>query len=373
MSAAAATFDITWETYCSTPPAEAITAFAYATGIWGTLISSPVPIEVSACWSTSMPCAGIACGDTASYARNFSGAPLVDTYYPLALANALAGSDLDPTSVDIQVSFDSSQSWSFVTSGVPGPGYDFVSVALHEIAHGLGFAGNLYESYNVGFCGTGPLHWYVCPTVYDRFAVDSSGVALLSYLDTNPLTLGARLKSDALFGGPNTIVRNTSAARLNTPSIWDQGNSFSHLDPGTFGSGSNTLMLPSHQKGVRAPGPVTLAILQDMGWLLADGSANLTSSGPAQPSTGKDNVYQTELVWPGYTGQSMTYTWTISDLGVFTHTLSGITDTITLNWATTGLKSMVVTAKGGGITASATRLVKAQEPLEYVYLPLVTK
>jgi hypothetical protein len=376
-SPSAATFNITWQTYCSTPPAEAVTAFTYATGIWGALISSSVPIEISACWTTTMPCAGIACGDTAAYYRNFtagnSAPPMVDTFYPSALANALAGTDLDPISYDIEVSFDSSQSWSFETSGSPGLGIDFVSVALHEITHGLGFAGNLYESYNVGFCGTGPLSWYPCPTAYDRFAVDSAGVALLSYLDTNPLTLGTKLKSDAHFGGPNTIARNTSAARLYTPSIWDHGSSFSHLDPGTFGSGSNVLMLPTYQNGVRAPGSVTLAMLQDMGWLLTDGSPNLAASGPSLAEIGEATAYQATLEWAGYSGQPLAYVWTVSDLGVFTHTVSASSDTISLSWPAVGLKSVVVTAKGSGITISATRLVRAQEPLEYIYLPAVAK
>ena len=191
------------------------------------------------------------------------------------------------TEYDIEMWFDASQSWSFVTSLPPGPGIDFVSVALHEIAHGLGFTGWMYESYNVGFCGNGPLSWYPCPTVYDRFAVDSAGVALLSYLDTNPLTLGAKLKSDALFGGPNTIARNTTAARLYTPATWSQGNSLSHLDPGVFGGGANTLMLPTYQNGVRHPGAVTLGMLQDLGWSLSDGSANLTAY---WPTAGEDRL-----------------------------------------------------------------------------------
>ena len=85
----------------------------------------------------------------------------------------------NPASVDIDVSFSASENWSFVTSGAPGAGTDFVSVALHEIAHGLGFAGNMYESYNVGFCGDGPYGaLYPCPTIYDRFIVDQSGIPL---------------------------------------------------------------------------------------------------------------------------------------------------------------------------------------------------
>lgn len=231
-SALGATINVTW-TGCETPPANAVTALDYAAGIWSALISSTVTIEMSACWTATPICAGVACGDTAAYLRNFSGAPLVDTYYPIALANALAGEDLDPTKPDMTISFASGADWSFETTTPSPTGIDFVSVALHEMAHSLGFIGNMYESYNVGFCGNGPYGFlYPCPTPYDRFAVDSEGIALFSYLIPDPRELGTRLKSDANFGGPNTIVANGgAAAKLYTPTTWEQGSSLSHLDP----------------------------------------------------------------------------------------------------------------------------------------------
>ena len=78
-----------------------------------------------------------------------------------------------------------------------------------------------------------------------------------------------------------------------------------------------------------------------------------------------------ELDWPGYSGQPLSYQWTISELGVFTHTLGGISDTISLSWSAAGLKSLQVTVTGGGISASATRLLLALD--DWVYLPVVTK
>ena len=92
----------------------------------------------------------------------------------------------------------------------------------------------MYESYNIGFCGNGPYYWYLCPTVYDRFVVDSLDVPLLDYLNSSPPTLGTRLKSDASFGGPNTRTQNGAAARLNTPATFEQGVSLSHLDRRLF-------------------------------------------------------------------------------------------------------------------------------------------
>ena len=354
-AATGADFMIVWQSGCSAPPAEAVAAMEYAAGIWGAALASPVPIEVSACWTSSLPCDGIACGDSAAQLRNFSAAPMADTYYPVALASALAGIDLTPGQPDINVWFDAAQNWSFITSGEPGAGIDFVSVAMHEIAHGLGFTGNLYESYNVGFCGNGPYSWYPCPMVYDRFLVDSQGIALLSYLPLDSFALGTRLKSDSNFGGPNTLTR-AGAARLYTPPIWEQGASLSHLDPGTFSS-PNTLMLPSYQGGVRAPGPVVMAILQDMGWSPAGSEPNLTSSGPAAVAVGSEAALQTHLTWSNYTGQPVEYTWATADQAPITHAGGGSDDSAALRWDTSGFKMVTITATGQDLAVSATRSV----------------
>ena len=158
-----------------------------------------------------------------------------ETSYPIALANAFSGKDLDPVRADMTMQFRSDVLWSFATTTTrltgPTSDEDFVAVALHEIAHGLGFEGNMYESYNVGFCGDGPIGFlYPCPTPYDRFVVDSTGVPLLDYRSPDPRELGTRLKSDANFGGPNTVAANGgTAAKLYTPNIWERS-SLSHLD-----------------------------------------------------------------------------------------------------------------------------------------------
>jgi len=317
-----------------------------------------------------MPCAGIACGDTTTYLRNFNQAPLVDTFYSSALANALAGVDLSPNSEDINVWFSAGENWSFVTSGAPGAGTDFVSVALHESAHGLGFEGNMYESYNVGFCGDGFYGFlYPCPTIYDRFVVDQSGVPLLSLQYPDPRVLGAKLKSDANFGGPNTTAQNGTAAKLYTPATWDQGSSLSHLDPATFSGGPNSLMLPDYQSGVRHPGLVTMAIMQDMGWLRAD-APNVIAAARQSAVVGQTMTWNAALVWSEYASQSITYTWTATDHAAIVHAGRGVTDMATLRWTTPGLKTVTVMATGMGTSASAVYSVEASYR---VYVPLVLK
>ena len=116
-------------------------------------------------------------------------------------------------------------------------------------------------------------------------------------------------------------------------------------------------MLPNYQSGVRHPGPVTLAILQDMGWLLAGTGANLTTAGLMAVGTQSDTDFEAQFIWPGHTGLALDYTWTVTDQSAITHTVGGMTDTVTLQWNTPGLKTLAVTAKGGGTSASATRSV----------------
>jgi len=353
-----AVFSIAWNSGCATPPAGAVTALEYAAGIWGVTLASPVTITVSACWTDALPCTGIACGDTASYARNFPQAPMVHTYYPIALANALSGRDLAPAGHDINVFFQSELDWSFATDTAPTTGSDFVTTALHELAHGLGFSGNMYESHNVGFCGNGPYYWYPCPSPYDRLVVDSQGIPLLSYMEPDPRVLGSKLKSDANFGGPNTMLRNNHAwIKLYTPTIWDQGTSLSHLDPSGASSYEDTLMYPTLPSRLRAIGPVTLGIMQDMGWQAAGDAPNLTSTGPMIVGANNPTPFTADLLWAGYAGQPMTYTWTGDAHATITHTDQISHDTALLTWSTPGIKRVFVTATGIATPTAATRAV----------------
>src|SRR5687767_3476062 len=74
-------------------------AFQYAASIWGSVLDSPVPINVRAAFN---PLACNATGATLGAAgaiqifANFPGAEYPNTWYHVALANKLAGADLAP-------------------------------------------------------------------------------------------------------------------------------------------------------------------------------------------------------------------------------------------------------------------------------------
>jgi hypothetical protein len=108
-----------------------------------------------------------------------------------------------------------------------------------------------------------------------------------------------------------------------------------------------------------------------MGWLRADGAPNVTTSGPQVVTVRHDAVFDTALDWIGHADRAITYTWTVADRGVITHTARGITDSTTLSWTVPGIKTIAVTAVVSGTTASATRSVLIID--ETLFLPLIQR
>jgi len=263
VGAAQATFQVH---YTGFPPA-ARAAFQAAVDTWASVISSPVPIVIDAAW-TSLPAGVLGGTDITRVARNFTNAPLAGTWYPIALANAIAGTDFDPSNGDIVTALASSGvQWYFGTDGNPPSGqWDLMSVALHEIAHGLGIAGTMSVEDGAGNWGAGT----TSPLVFDRFTVNGNGTPLLSF-PNGSAALAAQLTSNNLFfSGPRTNAANGGdPAKLYAPGTWNPGASFSHLDESTYPAGSpNSLMTPGirQAESIHSPGPIALGILHDIGW-----------------------------------------------------------------------------------------------------------
>ena len=247
------------------------TAFQYAVDILETEITSPVTIDIAANWVVLG--SGILGSAGANYfLGNFPNAPLANTFYPAALSNKLAGYDLYPADHDINANFSSAFSnWYFGTDGnTPAGQYDFVSVVLHEIIHGLGFAGSMSVSGNAGSWGIGNPKY---PIVYDTYAVNGNNQQLLNTsLFPNPsVALGNQLKSDNLFfSGSGSIIGNGGTKpKLYAPATWEGGSSYSHWNEITYPAGNiNSLMTPSigSAEAIHNPGFITRGLLQDIGW-----------------------------------------------------------------------------------------------------------
>jgi hypothetical protein len=258
-----ATFNVTYNGFSN----EAKQAFQRAVDIWSGLITSPVPINVVAYWEPLDPNVLGAAGPT-TVRRNFTNAPVQGTWYPAALANALAGTDLDATP-EIEARFSSVyNNWYLGTDGnTPLQQYDLVTVVLHELGHGLGFYATMGNNVNANGWGI-----QAAPIIFDRFIVNGANQHLIdTSLFPNPSSaLGAQLVSNNIFfDGTNAVAAaNGSKPKLYAPSTWNGGSSISHLDTPTYAGTPNALMRHELANGasIHNPGPITLGIFKDLGW-----------------------------------------------------------------------------------------------------------
>jgi hypothetical protein len=261
----------TWITveYINEWDSQARAAFEYAVDIWDTQINPSVGIKISAEWKgLGQDILGSA-APTRLYA-NFGGAPMGGTWYPVPLANTLAEEDLNGPEVEIAASFNREfPDWYFGTDGATPLGqWDFVTVVLHEIAHGLGLVGSMRVSYGVGSWGysTGTTLY---PLIYDRFTENGGGQALLIAFPNYSAELAFQLQGgDIFFDGPAARTSNAgSRVELFAPYPWLTGSSYCHVDE-IFNDTPNALMTYSIANGesIHDPGPVVRGILTDIGW-----------------------------------------------------------------------------------------------------------
>ena len=250
-----------------TAPAQA--AFQYAVDIWASLITSPVTINVNAQFTPLAP-GVLGSAGASTIHRNFTNAPIANTWYPQALANSLAGSDLDAGQADLNASFSSTFTWYYGTDANPPAGqYDFVSIVLHELCHGLGFFGSASVS-----GGLGTIEQSGDPYIYDLFVQNGGGASILSFGSGNA-TLASELQSNNLFwNGANAVAANGGNAPIYAPASWNGGSSYSHLDEASYPAGNpHSLMTPQigAAEAIHSPGAVSLGLFADMGWQLDNG------------------------------------------------------------------------------------------------------
>ncbi len=164
----------------TTVGAQRLAVFQEAARIWGALLPSDVPIRVSASFSPltcSATSAVLGSAFAATVHANFTNAPLPNTWYMKAEADKLAGSHLGTGTKEIVANFNSELgkpgclSGTFFYLGLDnnnGSDIDFLTVALHEIGHGLGFASPTDETDGT-YAGSSTTKY---PGIFDRFIFD---------------------------------------------------------------------------------------------------------------------------------------------------------------------------------------------------------
>jgi len=270
-----------------------LNVFKYAAAFWERQLDSPVEIFVRASFSRltcSTTTAVLGSAGGRYIFSDFQGAPRKDTWYSEALANKLAGEDLNPpsnddTGEDIQARFTTalddgscsfSRKWYYgLDAQPPGGALDFASVVIHEIGHGLGFqtfmngqTGELIENE----AGVG---------LFDPFMlnlVDASTGKSMDQMTDAERAAAAVAGSNLVWNGAATTAAAAGAFTSGTgsggrvlmyaPNPYEPGSSVSHWDTSLT---PNEMMEPNYTVA-RHELLVTDEAMKDMGWGLASGS-----------------------------------------------------------------------------------------------------
>ena len=243
---------------------EAKDAFQFAVDIWSTLIKSNVPINIDATFK-DLGSGVLGSAGTSGLYKGFDGAPNDSTWYNVALAEKMAGHDLnEPNEADINASFNNSFNWYYGIDGNTSSGtHDFVTVVLHEIGHGLGFfALNSYDDAD----GKGRRN----PGVFDRYIEDGNGVNIYD-IPNNSTELGDFFTSNDLFiNAPLAVTSNGGTLpKIYAPGSYNAGSSISHWDENTYNGTVDALLTPQIGSGesVHDPGPNMMSFFAEMGWV----------------------------------------------------------------------------------------------------------
>ena len=271
-------------------------AFQAALDIWSEEIVSSVPIRIFADFA-NLGSGVLASAGPTLLVSNFTGAPVNDVFYPIALANSLAGEDLAPDEeFDLVVNIGNGIPWYFGTDGnTPAGQFDFVTVALHEACHGLGFV----DGGNVNGAGVGSINGGGNPFIFDTFLIDGEGNSVLDI--PNPSTeLGDFFTSNDVFNSsPFAIAALGTPPQMWAPNPFQPGSSIAHWDEFAFPAGDpNSLMSP--QVGTAESnfnvGDITRGFFRDMGWVLAE-QAPISVA----PAAVTDEVFVGTILTPEFT------------------------------------------------------------------------
>ncbi len=259
-------------------PDDAKAAFEYAVNIWEHIIESEIPIYMEANWRTIYDDNGktntiLGQAGPTDYYENFVYAPHLNQFYPVSLVEKITNTEISGSGTpDINSTFNKEIKWYFGTDGnTPDQLYDFVTVALHEIGHGLGFTGFFRVTGSSGAYARegGELG---DASSFDFMVVNGKNTFLTDttvYKVPSADLYNAFVSNNLNLISPVAITSNLGKPKLYAPSEWKDGSSIYHLDDATYpASGGNSLMTHAIGKGeaVHDPGPVTRSILADIGW-----------------------------------------------------------------------------------------------------------
>jgi len=259
--------------------AQRLAVFRAAADFWEARLVSDVPIRISAnmdplfCGTNS---ATLGSAGPRGIFMNFANAPRSNTWYVQAVANSLAGRDLDPNNNDISARFNvaidnndnclrGTNWWLGINSPAPRGTISLFETVLHEIGHGLGVVS--FANTSNGQLVNNTIDAYsreLFDVQRNQFWRDMTNAQrAASAINTGNLVwrgVNADNNSSHLSAGSRT----SGYIRMYAPNPLRQGSSVSHWDTALT---PNELMEPfaTSEADFRS----TLQLLKDVGWRLA--------------------------------------------------------------------------------------------------------
>jgi hypothetical protein len=249
-------------TFASGYSEQAQEAVMFAAGILNEMIILTDTVEIMCNWNVASSSNNLgSCGPDNWYS-------LDGAIVPQSLAKQLTDeSNLnDMSEFDLTLNLNAGRTdWYFGTDAACPPGeFDLVTVAMHEILHGMGWLGLF--SYDFDAAGVFVTNWNF-PSTYDNLVTDGSGTLITSLTQTEAANA---MVNQLQFSGATSVNLNGGVRpELYAPTTWDGGSSYGHFDESTFAPGTvNALMTPFTGNGEvhHTPGPVGLAVLGDQGY-----------------------------------------------------------------------------------------------------------
>lgn len=246
-------------------------AFQFAANLWGSSLDGNVEVLVEGQWDP-LPCTAtsgtLGAAGPVTVHGNFANAPNLNTWYPAALAGSLSGSDPSPGNPDISATFNSdlgtpgcltTSGWYYGLDGNPPAGqFDFVSILLHELGHGLGFLSLV--DLNTGQKLSGFDDTYILnlmdTTITPSQWPNMTNAQRLTSITNDP---------NVFWTGPSVFAANgNSNIRMHAPNPAQPGSSISHFSNSVT---PDELMEPFYVAANHDLG-LALNLMEDIGWVL---------------------------------------------------------------------------------------------------------
>lgn len=292
-------------------------SFIKAAEIVADEIASSVTVEIDAQFASLSCSANQATLGSAGATTNLAyGSPAPgglrdNTFYPIGLMNAILGGDEDTNISDIAAQFNSnignsgclenSNGWYYGFDAPPGNYIGFVTVLLHEMTHGFGFASLVNKSTGAKASGYDDIYSvYLFDDVTNRTWMDGSQSnadrAASAISGDRLLWNGSNVNDNAIaytstgFSDKDSSGSFTSGdlIQMYAPNPVEGGSSVSHFDTAVS---PNELMEPQYTEGTLSLG-LAKFLLQDIGW-------SVTSNNNAPTITAVDQSTNEDVALTG--------------------------------------------------------------------------